>query len=98
MTISAESIDSRRAKLHRPAEDFYVGCNPDDRAELDRVIRNLCLDSQINNRTTYAFAMPPAIFVLYRDARFWIVFHLPNADSLVIYNIGHAERTLPTVD
>lgn len=83
-------MDSRTSRLLPPAERFYVGCTDDDRRELDRLLRNLCSEPRINNLTTFAFPVPPAILTLFRDGRFWIVFHLPNAVQLTVLNIGRA--------
>ncbi|MBI5289919.1 MAG: hypothetical protein HY873_13180 [Chloroflexi bacterium] len=81
-------MDSRTSRLLPPAETFYVACPEEDRRELDRVLRNLCQDPKVNNQTTFVFAVPPVILSLFRDGRFWIVYHLPNNGELSVLNIG----------
>ena len=89
-------MDSRTSRLLSPAERFYLSAVDEERRELDRIIRNLCTDPTINNRTTFVFSAPPAILSLYSDGRFWIMYHLPNSTDLRVMNIGHAgEKRTP---
>ncbi|MGH2608677.1 MAG: hypothetical protein ACRDHF_06255 [Tepidiformaceae bacterium] len=80
----------RTEKLLPSAEAFYAEANEEDRAELKRIVRNLCQDPTTNNRTTFAFPVPPAIMTLYADDRFWVLYHLPNGDELNVVAFGRA--------
>lgn len=81
---------SRTERLLGPAREFYVGASDSDRRELDRIIHNLTVDPLVDQKMKFVFSVPPAIMTLYQDGRFWIVYRLPDGDSLLIYNIGRA--------
>ena len=78
----------RTSILKAPAEEFYASCNAEDRAEIVRIVGNLCADPKVNNRTVFVLPLPPVILSVYRDARFWIAFRLPNGNELEVLNIG----------
>lgn len=72
------------------AEAFYVNASAPDRAEIDRLLHNLCLDPRVNHRTTFVLSYPPAILTLYSDSRFRIIYGLPDAETLKVYIIAPA--------
>ena len=83
-------MDSRTSRYQRSAEAFLVGASAADRREIERIVRNLCVDPFVNNKTVFWLPYPPAILNVYRDSRYWIAFHLPENGRLSVLNIGHA--------
>lgn len=83
-------MDSRTSRLSKKAEAFYVSASAPDRAEIDRLLRNLCVDPWVNHRNKFVLMYPPAVLTLYSDTRFRIIYHLPDADTLKVLVIAPA--------
>ena len=62
-----------------PARQFYdTTAAPDERREIDRIIRLICSDPYVDGDKKESFPYPPAAPVLYHDGRFYVVYDYEN--------------------
>ena len=75
--------------IFAPAKKFLAQLDPADRQKVGRIIDSiLCYDPYIDGRTKIPIVFAPAVFTLYVDGDYWIVYRLVRNVEIHIYNIG----------
>lgn len=78
----------RTAKLLPGAQEFYNQASPNERIALKLIVDGLCRNPAVDNKTTFAVLVGPAIMTLYADGTWWVLFHLPNDTDLDVMAFG----------
>jgi hypothetical protein len=85
----------REAVFRPSAARAFEEADADDQEELDRIIRNICIDPAIQAPFKVPLMMPPAVLTLYNDGAYWILYHLPNNTTVDVWMVGKAPEPPP---
>jgi hypothetical protein len=80
----------REAVAKRSARESYKALGQKDQQALDRIVRNLCADPNIDAPVKTKFDVPPAVVNLYNDLEYWVVYRLPDNRTVEVWNVGKA--------
>ena len=61
---------------------------PDERKHIVEVLEQIRSDPLVDGITKYYFLAAPAVFTLYKEADWWIIYYIPRENVLHIINIG----------
>ena len=98
-TRSRKSLDLVDARLLGPARRFLEeDASPQEQKDIQRVINSvLRANPNIDHITKTVIELPPAIFVLYDDGQFRIVYHHIHNREIRICNIGRSGDDTPLI-
>lgn len=81
------------AYFYSPAVEFYENeATAEEQDEIDRIIQNICENPGIDNQVKFWFPVSPAVFSLYADARYWVVYHQRNNFTIGVLNVGRGPQ------
>ena len=81
------------AFFYAPAREFYEDeASEAEQEAIDRIVRNICETPGIDYQIKFSFPVPPAIFGLYADAEWWVVYHQRGNFTIGVLNIGRGKR------
>jgi hypothetical protein len=82
------------AFFYAPAREFYEDeASGDEQEAIDRIIRNICDNPGIDHQVKFYFPVPPAVFNLYADGEWWVVYHQRGNLAIGVLNIGRGRRS-----
>lgn len=62
--------------------------SPDERKHLVEVLERIRNDPLVDGVVKFYFLAPPAVFTLYKEVGWWIIYYSPRENVLHIINVG----------
>ena len=81
--------------VHICAERFLDACENTLRARLLDVCDGLGADPFVDGQSKFVWLAPPAVFRLWSDSEYWVIYRLDDSDTVHVYNIGKEGRDEP---
>jgi len=73
-----------KLSLSKPAADFLRTLDRNDQERVRRLLSLIQADPHIDGVFKHVFPMPPAIYTVYDDPQWWIVYHLVGQGIRVV--------------